>query len=119
MAEILQKADTVPDRLRDLIVERAEGNPFYVEELIDVYKRQALAADPAGGLMDGQLKWEWPASTGIDSSPTAPGVFQIQSHEPNAYAGNWDLWMPSFMGIYRPVPTSEFMNGFHGFPRCV
>ena len=65
---------------------------------------------------NGQLKWEWPASTGIESSPTAPGIFQIQSHEPNAYAGNWDLWMPSFMGIYRPVPTSEFMNGFHGFP---
>lgn len=65
---------------------------------------------------NGQLKWDWPASTGIDSSPTAPGVFQIQSHEPNAYAGNWDLWMPSFMGIYRPVPTSDFMNGFHGFP---
>jgi lipoprotein-anchoring transpeptidase ErfK/SrfK len=65
---------------------------------------------------NGQLKWDWPSSTGIASSPTAPGVFQIQSHEPNAYAGNWDLWMPSFMGIYRPVPTSEFMNGFHGFP---
>jgi len=65
---------------------------------------------------NGQLKWEWPTSTGIASSPTAPGIFQIQSHEPNAYAGNWNLWMPSFMGIYRPVPTSEFMNGFHGFP---
>lgn len=65
---------------------------------------------------DGQLKWEWPASTGIDSSPTSPGIFQIQTHEPNAYAANWDLWMPNFMGIYRPVPTSEFMNGFHGFP---
>lgn len=65
---------------------------------------------------NGQIKWEWPASTGIASSPTAPGVFQVQSHEPNAYAGNWDLWMPSFMGIYRPVPTSDFMNGFHGFP---
>jgi lipoprotein-anchoring transpeptidase ErfK/SrfK len=65
---------------------------------------------------DGQAKWEWPASTGIDSSPTAPGIFQIQSHEPNAYASNWDLWMPSFMGIYRPVPTADFMNGFHGFP---
>jgi lipoprotein-anchoring transpeptidase ErfK/SrfK len=63
-----------------------------------------------------QLKWEWPASTGIDSSPTAPGIFQIQSHEPNAYAGNWDLWMPSFMGIYRPAPNIDFMNGFHGFP---
>lgn len=65
---------------------------------------------------DGALKWEWLASTGIDSSPTAPGIFQVQSHEPNAYAGNWNLWMPNFMGIYRPVPTSEFMNGFHGFP---
>lgn len=64
----------------------------------------------------GSLKWEWPASTGIAESPTAPGIFQVQSHEENAYAGNWDLWMPSFMGIYRPVPTSEFMNGFHGFP---
>lgn len=65
---------------------------------------------------DGSLKWEWPASTGIPSSPTAPGVFQIQSHEANAYAANWNLWMPNFLGIYRPVPTSDFMNGFHGFP---
>jgi LysM repeat protein len=65
---------------------------------------------------NGSLKWEWPLSTGISSSPTSPGVFQIQTHEPNAYASNWNLWMPYFMGIYRPVPTSDFMNGFHGFP---
>jgi LysM repeat protein len=64
----------------------------------------------------GGLKWEWPVSTGIESSPTAPGVFQVQTHEENAYASNWKLWMPYFMGIYRPVPTSDFMNGFHGFP---
>jgi lipoprotein-anchoring transpeptidase ErfK/SrfK len=65
---------------------------------------------------NGSLKWEWLGSTGIASSPTAPGVFQIQTHEINAYAGNWNLWMPSFMGIYSPVPNSDFMNGFHGFP---
>jgi LysM repeat protein len=65
---------------------------------------------------NGSLKWEWPLSTGISSSPTSPGVFQIQTHEPDAYASNWNLWMPYFMGIYRPVPTSDFMNGFHGFP---
>ncbi|MBE7555735.1 MAG: L,D-transpeptidase family protein [Anaerolineales bacterium] len=64
----------------------------------------------------GAVKWEWPASSGIASSPTAPGVFQIQSHEQNAYAANWNLWMPHFMGIYRPVPASDFMNGIHGFP---
>jgi LysM repeat protein len=65
---------------------------------------------------DGALKWDWPASTGIASSPTNPGVFQIQSHDPNAYAARWNLWMPEFMGIYRPVPSVDFMNGFHGFP---
>lgn len=64
----------------------------------------------------GQLKWDWPASTGISSSPTWPGVYQILSHEPNAYAGNWDLWMPNFMGVYQPVPGADFTNGFHGFP---
>lgn len=65
---------------------------------------------------DGRVKWDWPISTGIPSSPTSPGVFQIQTHEPMAYAGQWNLYMPWFMGIYRPVPDQEFMNGFHGFP---
>ena len=65
---------------------------------------------------NGGLKWDWAASTGIASSPTSPGIFQIQSHEENAYAANWNLWMPDFMGVYRPVPDSDFMNGFHGFP---
>ena len=65
---------------------------------------------------NGEIKWDWVISTGISSSPTSPGIFQIRSHEENAYAGNWDLWMPNFMGIYQPVPGSDFMNGFHGFP---
>lgn len=65
---------------------------------------------------NGALKWDWVASTGISSSPTWPGIYQIISHEPNAYAANWDLWMPSFMGVYRPIPGSDFTNGFHGFP---
>jgi lipoprotein-anchoring transpeptidase ErfK/SrfK len=64
----------------------------------------------------GELIWGWLVSTGIASSPTAPGVYQVQYHELNAYASSWDLWMPHFIGIYRPVPSSSFMNGFHGFP---
>ena len=63
-----------------------------------------------------QLIWDWPSSTGISSSPTWPGVYQIISHEPNAYAANWDLYMPDFMGVYLPVPGADFTNGFHGFP---
>lgn len=65
---------------------------------------------------NGALKWDWLASTGIDSSPTWTGVYQILSHEPNAYAANWNLWMPNFLGVYRPVPGVDFTNGFHGFP---
>ncbi len=62
------------------------------------------------------LKWEWVSSTGISSSPTWPGLYQIISHVPNAYAANWDLWMPQFMGVYQPIPGQAFTNGFHGFP---
>lgn len=65
---------------------------------------------------NGQVKWDWPASTGINSSPTWPGIYQIISHYPNAYAGNWNLWMPQFMGVYQPIPGADFTNGFHGFP---
>ncbi|MGD9701544.1 MAG: adenylate/guanylate cyclase domain-containing protein [Acidimicrobiia bacterium] len=32
--EVLQKAESVPDELIDLVVERADGNAFYVEELV-------------------------------------------------------------------------------------
>ncbi len=63
-----------------------------------------------------QLKWDWIGSTGIPDSPTWTGVYQILSHVDNAYAANWDLYMPNFMGVYQPVPGADFTNGFHGFP---
>lgn len=65
---------------------------------------------------NGQLKWDWLSSTGIDDSPTWTGIYQIISHVPDAYAANWDLNMPYFLGIYRPIPGQNFVNGFHGFP---
>ncbi|NPV66945.1 MAG: L,D-transpeptidase family protein [Anaerolineae bacterium] len=64
----------------------------------------------------GALLWDWPASTGIADSPTWPGIYQIISHVPNAYAANWNLYMPYFLGVYRPIPGADFTNGFHGFP---
>lgn len=62
----------------------------------------------------GNVRWEWPASTGIPDSPTQPGIFQVTSHDGTAYAGNWNLYMPYFMSIYEAVPG--FSNGIHGFP---
>ena len=58
--------------------------------------------------------YDFIASTGIASSPTIPGVFQILSKEEEAYASSWDLWMPHFMGIYRTGP--DFTNGIHALP---
>lgn len=63
---------------------------------------------------DGQLRTQSIISTGIARSPTMAGVFQVRSHDINAYASNWDLWMPHFMGIYEASPG--FMNGIHGLP---
>ncbi|RLC67067.1 MAG: hypothetical protein DRI48_03245 [Chloroflexi bacterium] len=53
-------------------------------------------------------------STGIPSSPTIAGKFQVLSKQEEAYASNWDLWMPHFIGIYRAGP--DFTNGIHALP---
>jgi lipoprotein-anchoring transpeptidase ErfK/SrfK len=60
------------------------------------------------------LVYDFIASTGIESSPTMPGTFQVLSKEEEAYASNWDLWMPHFMGVYQSAP--DFTNGIHGLP---
>jgi len=63
---------------------------------------------------DGDVRNTYIVSTGVSDSPTMAGVFQVQTHELNAYASNWDLYMPHFMGIYEAWPG--FMNGIHGLP---
>ncbi len=65
---------------------------------------------------NGSLKWDWKASTGIASSPTWPGVYQVLEHDENAWASLWQLSMPKFIGFYRPIPNSLFINGLHGYP---
>jgi len=65
-------------------------------------------------LEDGQVRNTYIVSTGVSDSPTMAGIFQVQTHELNAYASNWDLYMPHFLGIYEAWPG--FMNGIHGLP---
>jgi class 3 adenylate cyclase/tetratricopeptide (TPR) repeat protein len=40
--EILQRVDDIPENLCDLIVDTAEGNPFYVEELVKMLIEQGV-----------------------------------------------------------------------------
>jgi class 3 adenylate cyclase/tetratricopeptide (TPR) repeat protein len=51
VAEILQKAAELPPELRELIVDAAEGNPYYVEELIKM-----LIED--GVIVRGEPHWQ-------------------------------------------------------------
>jgi len=60
------------------------------------------------------LVYDFLCSTGIASSPTITGTFQVLSKEEEAYASSWDLWMPHFVGIYRSGP--DFTNGIHALP---
>ncbi len=63
---------------------------------------------------NGEKLHKFVISTGIDRSPTQPGIFQVQTHDLSAYASVWDLTMPHFLGIYEAWPG--FMNGIHGLP---
>jgi lipoprotein-anchoring transpeptidase ErfK/SrfK len=63
---------------------------------------------------DGVLLYDWPVSTGIATSPTYTGVFQILSKEENAYASQWNLWMPHFLAVYRA--GADVYNGIHALP---
>ena len=58
--EILRRVDGLPAALRDLIVARAEGNPFYVEELIKVLIEQGVIERSGGAGEQGRRGEEAP-----------------------------------------------------------
>jgi lipoprotein-anchoring transpeptidase ErfK/SrfK len=63
---------------------------------------------------NGQLLHDWPCSTGKKDSPTYLGHFQVLSKEEMAYASQWDLQMPHFLGVYRA--GGDAVNGIHALP---
>ncbi len=63
---------------------------------------------------NGAQLWDWPVSTGVANSPTYTGQFQVLDKNENAYASQWDLWMPHFIAIYRA--GGDTYNGIHGLP---
>jgi LysM repeat protein len=111
-------------------------NQLYVDDVINLPSRDAaLPLDPVMNkrivvdlrtqtLMafeNDQLVFSWLISSGIDSAPTSPGVYQILSHDPVSYGSSYTLcgstgcsqWkMDWFMGMYEVRPG--LMNGFHG-----
>jgi lipoprotein-anchoring transpeptidase ErfK/SrfK len=61
---------------------------------------------------DGQPVFSFVVSTGSGNS-TRRGTFPILDKLPNAYADNWNFWMPDWMGIYW---VGNLENGIHAVP---
>ena len=70
---------------------------------------------------NGQIVFDWLISSGIDTAPTSPGIFQVLTHNEVANGssytlcsesgcGSWEMYW--FMGMYEVTPG--LMNGFHG-----
>ncbi len=71
--EILQKVDEVPGELREMVAAGAEGNPFYIEELIKM-----LIED--GVIAKGPERWRVEPSrlSSLRVPPTLTGVLQAR-----------------------------------------
>lgn len=80
---ILRKAGEVPAALRDLIVEGAEGNPFYIEEIVKMLVDQKV-------IIPGADEWriELQRLAAISVPPTLVGVLQARLNglSPTEYA---------------------------------
>ena len=73
LAEILRKAGGAPPELSELVVQAAEGNPFYIEELVKMLMEQ-------GVILAGDDRWEIQAGrlAEVHVPPTLTGVLQAR-----------------------------------------
>jgi hypothetical protein len=58
------------------------------------------------------LIFSFVASTGMGNS-TRVGTFSVLDKIPNAYGATWNIWMPSWLGIYY---SGYLENGIHALP---
>lgn len=83
--EILQRVESAPKSLRELIVDSAEGNPYYVEELVkmlldqEVIERDASAeANPKVAPAGEQWRVRVEKLEGLKIPPTLTGLLQAR-----------------------------------------
>lgn len=63
---------------------------------------------------DGETEvYSFVASTGLPGLDTRPGTYSVLNKVPNAWGGNWNIWMPDWLGIYW---AGSLQNGIHSLP---
>ena len=73
LRQVLQKVPEIPDQLCELIVRYAEGNPFYLEELVKMLVEE-------GVIIKRETTWQVQSSrlSGLQVPPTLTGVIQAR-----------------------------------------
>lgn len=71
--EVLKKVAQVPDSLRELLVSNADGNPFYIEELVKMLVEDGVIATSAE-----QWQVRLDRLTDVHVPPTLTGVLQAR-----------------------------------------
>jgi LysM repeat protein len=110
---ILSIGDTLNMPTRDLTM---PNEPVSDKRIVVNLETQELWA-----FENGEVVFNWDISSGRSNAPTAPGIYQILSHNETASGssytlcddlgcGQWEMYW--FMGIYEVIPG--LVNGFHG-----
>ncbi len=111
--EVLQKVDDIPAEIRDLIVDRADGNPFYIEELVKILIEDGVIVK--GATEDANWRVLPERLADLRVPPTLTGVLQarLDTLEP---AARLLLGRASVIGrIFwvSAVQALEAADGFH------
>ncbi len=92
LEEILQKVDRVPDALRELVIAGAEGNPFFVEEVVKM-----LVQD--GVILKGEDQWQ------VDPSRL------IEVHVPSTLRGVLQARLDRLPALHRTILQQASVMG--------
>jgi LysM repeat protein len=135
---LIGRKNGIPFQLISAANPAVEWNQLSIGQQIQIPSRDELVAeDPVPSkriIVDIETQWlvafendeivfSWGISSGRDTAPTYPGIFQILTHNDVAYGssytlcsdagtdcGQWEMYW--FMGIYEVIPG--LVNGFHG-----
>lgn len=106
MAMEIVEDTAVPTRGPEQQIARASSNGGSKYILVDISDQHMYVYE--GDV----LIYSFVASTGMNNA-TRVGTFAVQSKIPSAYGSTWNIWMPSWLGIYW---SGGLENGIHALP---
>jgi len=102
--EILQDTPVPTDSPQQMQQVASYGGSKYI--LVDISDQHMYVYESDA------LVYSFVSSTGMNNA-TRVGNFAVQSKIPNAYGSTWNIWMPSWLGIYW---SGGLENGIHALP---